>query len=101
MPDLHYNTSNPNTFLLQRMNNECRDMYHDLVCEHRKLSNEHNRLRLELSKKGKLSRHIFICRITFILSLHNICLAKTSCHADTYLSADTFQLQLRNKSPSC
>jgi hypothetical protein len=55
MPDLYYNTSNPNTFLLQRMNNERRDMYHDLVCEHRKLSNERSRLRLELTKKGKLS----------------------------------------------
>jgi hypothetical protein len=53
MPDLDDNTSNPDTSLLQRMNNEHRDMYHDLVCEHQKLSNEHSRLRLELSKKGK------------------------------------------------
>jgi hypothetical protein len=52
-PDLDDNTSNPDTSLLQRTNNERRDMYHDLVCEHRKLSNEHSRLRLELSKKGK------------------------------------------------
>jgi hypothetical protein len=90
MPDLHYNTSNPNTFLLQRMNNEHQDMYHNLVCEHRKLSNEHSWLRLELSKKGKLSRHISICQITFILTLHNIFLADTSYRADNYLSANTF-----------
>jgi hypothetical protein len=53
MPDFSYNTSNPNISALQRMNNERRDMYHDLVCEHRKLSNEHSRLCLDLSKKGK------------------------------------------------
>jgi hypothetical protein len=51
--------------LLQRMNNERRDMYHDLVCEHQKLSNEHNKLCLDLKKKGKPSWHIFMCRITF------------------------------------
>jgi hypothetical protein len=75
MPDFPYNTSNPNTSALQRMNNEHRDMYHDLVCEHRKLSNEHSRLRLDLSKKGKLSRHNLVCRITFIFysSQHPSC----------------------------
>jgi hypothetical protein len=41
-------------------------MYHDLVCEHRKLSNEHSQLRLDLSKKGKPSQHNLIYRITFI-----------------------------------
>jgi hypothetical protein len=61
MSDHYYNTSNPNTFLLQRMNNERRDMYHDLVYDHWKLSNEHSQLRLELSQKGKLSRHNFTC----------------------------------------
>jgi hypothetical protein len=66
MPVFHYNTSNPNTSVLQQMNNQRRDMYHDLVCEHRKLSNEHSQLRLDLSKKGKPSRHNLICRITFI-----------------------------------
>jgi hypothetical protein len=40
------------------MNNECADMFHDLVCEHRKLSDAHSKLQLELSKKGKFSRHI-------------------------------------------
>jgi hypothetical protein len=71
----HYNTSNPNTSVLQRMNNQRRDMYHDLVCEHRKLSTEHSRLRLDLSKKGKPSRHNLICRITLIFysSQHPSC----------------------------
>jgi hypothetical protein len=39
------------------MNNARADMYHDLVCEHRKLSDAHSKLRLELSQKGKFSRH--------------------------------------------
>jgi hypothetical protein len=42
------------------MNNARADMYHDLVCEHQKLSNEHSKLRLDLTKKGKLSRHTII-----------------------------------------
>jgi hypothetical protein len=41
-------------------------MYHDLVCEHRKLSDEHSKLRLKLTQKGKLSRHTIICRVTFL-----------------------------------
>jgi hypothetical protein len=60
------------------MNNARRDMYHDLVCEHRKLSDEHSKLRLDLTKKGKLSRHTIICRITFLFLLRNILLADTS-----------------------
>jgi hypothetical protein len=39
------------------MNNARADMYHDLVCEHQKLSDAHSKLRLELRQKGKLSRH--------------------------------------------
>jgi hypothetical protein len=42
-------------------------MYHDLVCEHRKLSDAHSKLRLELSQKGKLRRHIPICRMPCLL----------------------------------
>jgi hypothetical protein len=60
------------------MNNERRDMYHDLIGEHRKLSNEHSKLRLDLTKKGKPSRHTAICRITFFFLLHNIRLADAS-----------------------
>jgi hypothetical protein len=101
MPELQHTTSNPNIFLLQRMNNEHRDMYHHLVCKHRKLSDEHSHIWLELTKKGNLSRHIFICWTTIIFALHNILPADTSQCADTYLSADIFQLQLRSKSPSC
>jgi hypothetical protein len=63
--------------LLQRMNNTRAEMYHDLVCEHRKLSDEHSKLRLELSKKGKLGRHITICRMPFLFLLRNIFLADT------------------------
>jgi hypothetical protein len=48
------------------MNNARADMYHDLVCEHRKLSDAHSKLRLELSRKGKLSRHTIICRIILL-----------------------------------
>jgi hypothetical protein len=40
--------------LLQRMNNTRADMYHDLICEHRKLSNEHSKLCLKLTQKGNL-----------------------------------------------
>jgi hypothetical protein len=35
------------------MNNARADMYHDLVCEHRKLSDAHSKLQQELSQKGK------------------------------------------------
>jgi hypothetical protein len=41
------------------MNNARADMYYDLVCEHRKLSDAHSKLRLELSKKGNPRRHTF------------------------------------------
>jgi hypothetical protein len=34
------------------MNNARAEMYHELVCEHRKLSDEHSKIRLELSRKG-------------------------------------------------
>jgi hypothetical protein len=36
------------------MNNTRADMFHDLVCEHRKLSDAHSKLELELTKKGNL-----------------------------------------------
>jgi hypothetical protein len=42
------------------MNNARADMFHDLVCEHRKLSDVHSKLRLELGQKGELSRDILI-----------------------------------------
>jgi hypothetical protein len=48
--------------LLQRMHNARADMYHDLICEHRKLSDEHSKLRLKLTQKGNLRRHTIICR---------------------------------------
>jgi hypothetical protein len=57
------------------MNNTPADMFHDLVCEHRKLSDEHSKLRLELRQKGKLNRHTPLCRIPCILLLRNISLA--------------------------
>jgi hypothetical protein len=60
------------------MNNARRDMYHDLICEHQKLFDEHSKLRLDLTNKGKLSRHTIICRITFLFFLRNILLADTS-----------------------
>jgi hypothetical protein len=41
-------------------------MYHDLVCEHRKLSDEHIKLHLKLTQKGKLSRHTIICWIILL-----------------------------------
>jgi hypothetical protein len=63
MLNFSYNTSNPNTFAA---NNARRDMYHDLICEHQELSDEHIKLRLDLTKKGKLSRHSIICQITFL-----------------------------------
>jgi hypothetical protein len=43
------------------MNNTRANMYHDLVCEHRKLSDAHSKLLLELRQKGKLIQHI--CRM--------------------------------------
>jgi hypothetical protein len=61
MLDFSHNLSNPNTFAVHEQ--RTRDMYHDLVCEHRKLSDAHSKLRLELSQKGKLSRHTIICQI--------------------------------------
>jgi hypothetical protein len=59
------------------MNNARADMYHDLVCEHRKLSDAHSKLRLELRQKGKLSRYIHMCRMSCLLLLWNISLANT------------------------
>jgi hypothetical protein len=41
-------------------------MFHDLVCEHRKLSDAHSKLQQELSQKGNLCRHTAICRISFL-----------------------------------
>jgi hypothetical protein len=35
------------------MNNTRADMFHDLVCEHRKLSDAHSKVLLELRQKGK------------------------------------------------
>jgi hypothetical protein len=52
--------------LLQRINNARADMYHDLICEHRKLSDEHSKLRLKLTQKGNLRRHTIICRIILL-----------------------------------
>jgi hypothetical protein len=46
-------------------------MFHDLVCEHRKLSDIHSKLQLELSKKGNLCRHTDVCRILVLLLLCN------------------------------
>jgi hypothetical protein len=83
------------------MNNERRDMYHQLVCEHRKLSDEHCRIQLELTKKGNLGWHIFICRITFIFVLQTILPADTPHCADTYFYVNIFQLRWRSKSLSC
>jgi hypothetical protein len=57
------------------MNNARADMFHDLVCEHRKLSDEHSKLRLELRQKGKRNRHTPLCRILCIILLQNISLA--------------------------
>jgi hypothetical protein len=51
--------------LLQRMNNTRADMFHDLVCEHRKLSDAQSKLLLELRQKGKLIRHI--CQMPCLL----------------------------------
>jgi hypothetical protein len=48
------------------MNNTRADMFHDLVCEHRKLSDAHSKLQLELTKKGNLCRHTLLCRLHFL-----------------------------------
>jgi hypothetical protein len=37
------------------MNNARADMFHELVCEHRKLSDAHSKLQQELSKKGNFA----------------------------------------------
>jgi hypothetical protein len=57
------------------MNNARADMYHDLICEHQKLSDEHSKLRLKLTQKGKLSRHTIICQIILLsfTSQHTSC----------------------------
>jgi hypothetical protein len=59
------------------MNNARADMYHDLVCEHQKLSDVHSKLRLELHQKGKLSRHNHLCQMSCLLLLWNLSLADT------------------------
>jgi hypothetical protein len=64
--------------LLQRMNNERWDMYHDLICEHQKLSTQHSKLRLELTKKGKTPPAHRYMPDYFPLLLHNTLLADTS-----------------------
>jgi hypothetical protein len=48
------------------MNNTRADMYHDLICEHWKLSDEHNKLCLKLTQKGNLRRHTIICQIILL-----------------------------------
>jgi hypothetical protein len=57
------------------MNNSRADMFHDLVCEHRKLSDAHSKLRLELRQKGKPSRYMPLCRVPCVLLFRNISLA--------------------------
>jgi hypothetical protein len=59
------------------MNNTRADLFHDLVCEHRKLSDAHSKLQLELAKKGNLRRHTYVCRISFLFLLCNTILADT------------------------
>jgi hypothetical protein len=68
------------------MNNTRADMYHDLVCEHRKLSNAHSKLRLELTQKGKPSRHTIICRIIllFFISSYTFCRHTLICRHITF-----------------
>jgi hypothetical protein len=61
-------------------------MYHDLVCEHRKLSDAHSKLRLELTQKGKPSRHTIICQIIllFFASLCTFCRHISICRHLTF-----------------
>jgi hypothetical protein len=68
------------------MNNARADMYHDLVCEHQKLSDAHSRLRLELTQKGKLSRHTVACRLIllFCSSLYSFCQRTLICRYITF-----------------
>jgi hypothetical protein len=68
------------------MNNTRADMYHNLVCEHRKLSDAHSRLRLELTQKGKLSRHTTTCRIIifFVTSSYTFCRHALICRLITF-----------------
>jgi hypothetical protein len=42
------------------MNNVRADMFHDLVCEHRKLSDAHSKLWLELSQKGNPPTYLYM-----------------------------------------
>jgi hypothetical protein len=57
------------------MNNARANMFHDLVCEHRKLSDAHSKLRLKLRQKGKPSRYTPLCRVPCVLLFWNIPLA--------------------------
>jgi hypothetical protein len=60
------------------MNNTHADMYHDLVCEHRKLSDEHSKLRLKLAQKGNLADILSYAGLFSSSLLHNTPLAGTS-----------------------
>jgi hypothetical protein len=65
------------------MNNTRADMFHDLVCEHRKLSDAHSKLLLELRQKGKLIRHI--CRMPCLLfSSYTFCRHTSICRHITF-----------------
>jgi hypothetical protein len=68
------------------MNNARADMFHDLVCEHRKLSDAHSKLRLELSQKGNPSTYSYMPDTLPSLLLN------------TFL-ADILQLVSKHKSP--
>jgi hypothetical protein len=61
-------------------------MYHNLVCEHRKLSDAHSRLRLELTQKGTLSRHTVACQIIllFCSSSYSFCRRTLICRYLTF-----------------
>jgi hypothetical protein len=53
------------------MNNARADMFHDLVCEHRKLSDAHSKLQLELSQKGNLLTYPYMPdTLPFYFSIH-------------------------------
>jgi hypothetical protein len=65
------------------MNNTRADMFHDLVCEHRKLSDAHSKLLLELRQKGKVIRHI--CQMPCLLfSSYTFCRHTLICRLITF-----------------
>jgi hypothetical protein len=71
------------------MNNTCADLYHDLVCEHQKLSDKHSKLRLKLTQKGKLSRHTIICRnILFLFTSQYTCCRHITFHRHFLATAE-------------